>query len=608
MRFLKRWTGEADSASEADESAMDIVRPRVENGIVYDERGEALVPDTPAGHSPAESHALPGPPAVAPTALTHDTFVPSLGMDTAHGTDSRMDVPDSPRSLSGDAAPEDFSPEAATGAPVDTDTDTNTDADAHVSDFDIPDLAAHASRAPQVEADMGLSTDARPEQLAGRLHVELPADTPTRTVPAPQSVSERETPRAKRQRAGEPPALLHKRVNLGELRMDVARITSDIQSGERLYQRAQQRVESLMGFVERAEIDFSLLNRLEPENRRLKARNRVLEAENDAAAHEQRRLAQELTQAREDAAEATANLDSARTRLGAATTRLAEKDREIDQLTSQVEKVGLQMERANTSVEVESRENVHLRDQIADLAQRLDEVTSERMELAKIVESLKIDCDDFRAQRVNSEMKSQMVGLHEEIKGFKTQYEFNVISRDDRIVGLEHRIADLTKQLSIKDDVAKSALSDAAQLRRARSAQDLERERLERVIENMQRQLDDAQAQIQRSSDSLSDLDERYNDVAAALSVYQKRLSPEPAYAPDIDGHEVGRDIPPAASAQPETLAPPLSAPPLSAPPPFARDPGLSTELPPHHGGELTPENVEDMIMDYKLGLRSKLG
>jgi len=404
--------------------------------------------------------------------------------------------------------------------------------------------------------------------------------------------------------------LLHKRVNLSELRVDVARISSDIQSGERLYQRAQQRVESLTSFVERAEVDFSLLNRLEPENRRLKARNRVLEAENESSTHATRRLESELAEAQEDVRTTKANLEAARSRLAAATSHLGDRDREIARITEQVEQVALKMERSQTSVEVESRENVLLREQIGEMAGRMDEVTSERMELAKIVESLKIDCDDFRAQReqalnevndlrmtlasahkVNGEMKSQMVTLHEEIKGFKTQYEFNVISREDRITNLEARIGDLSKQLMIKEDVAKSALTDVAQLRKARSAQDLERERLERLIEAQQRQLDEAQGQIRRSSDNMADLDQRYNDVAAALSMHQKRLTPDTPVDAD--------------SAAPLAPPPPFEEAASSAPMELYDEP---VTRPGRDADALSPDNVEDMIMDYKLGLRSQIG
>ena len=548
MRMFKKWTKGDDELVAKVEPALQA--PRVEDDIVYDEFGEVL-------YNPA-SHAEPSADIEEPAT----DFVPIESPLDAFEQDETDAEDDDVISACDDSFDE-------------TDSEHTPVADSTFDDEPAP---------------FSLDT----EQIGtSDLEVDVPETTATIEVEPVETPSPR---------PAQSPALLHKRVNLGELRMDVARITSDIQSGERLYQRAQQRVESLMGFVERAEVDFSLLNRLEPENRRLKARNRVLEAENDSHLHERRRIEKDLADAIETASEAKANLDTTKTRLAAATRQVEERDGEINRLTTELEQVGLKIERTQTSVEVESRENLILRDQITELSSRLDDVTSERMELAKIVESLKIDCDDFRAQKdqagnevsdlrvalataqkVNGEMKSQMVRLHEEIRGFKTQYEFNVLSRDDRIIGLETRISDLTKQLAIKEDVAKSALADVTQLRKQRSSQDLERERLERIIETQQRQLDEAQAQIQRSSDSMAQLDKRYNDVSTALGVYQKRLSNA--------GEEVSeRDF----------------AEPLSPPPPFE----AADQLPPLSAEEeaLTPENVEEMIMDYKLGLRAQLG
>ena len=563
MRIFKKRVGmPPEPKSEPRGSVVD--------DVVYDEHGDAIFSHREDIPNTLLHDTMPEPEAVADAlrddepathfteaALDDDIFDRVLAEDSFSETEHSEDI------LSDDTVMEEPAYDEIDNVEVDSDEPV-------ISGFDMDD-----------------------DMPAADLTVSIPDDTPTIRVAKPEQ----------RRHAVEPD-LLHKRVNLGELRMDVARITSDIQSGERLYQRAQQRVESLMQFVERAEVDFSLLNRLEPENRRLKARNRVLEAENDSTTHERRRLENDLAKARDEAEAAKANLETTRARLAAVTGQVGDRDREITRLTEEMEQAGLKLERTQTSVEVESRENVLLRDQLSDLSGRLDEVTSERMELAKIVESLKIDCDDFRdqreqaltdvadlrvalatAQKVNGEMKTQMVSLHEEIKGFKTQYEFNVISREDRIANLENRIADLTKQLAIKEDVAKNALADVSQLRKSRSTQDLERERLERIIESQQRQIDDAQAQIQRSTDSMAQLDKRYNDVASALSVYQKRLN---SAATDIDEQDW--------------------ADPLAPPPPFDAD-GREVAPPPPSGDEsITPDNVEDMIMDYKLGLRSQIG
>ena len=154
--------------------------------------------------------------------------------------------------------------------------------------------------------------DAKPSTFASDLRVDLPDDIEFEDVtsPSPQSRPqpsidammpsehfERDTmsdpltePGASAQSKAQdedylpphPGADRPDRADIGTMRLDVARISADIQSGEELYRRAQQRIENLTNFVERAEVDFSMLNRLEPENRRLKARNRTIQREIDS--------------------------------------------------------------------------------------------------------------------------------------------------------------------------------------------------------------------------------------------------------------------------------------------------------------------------------------
>ena len=52
-------------------------------------------------------------------------------------------------------------------------------------------------------------------------------------------------------------------LNLSEMRLDVVRISSDIESGESLYRRAQQRIENLVSFIERAEVTMSRLSHVD---------------------------------------------------------------------------------------------------------------------------------------------------------------------------------------------------------------------------------------------------------------------------------------------------------------------------------------------------------
>ena len=345
-----------------------------------------------------------------------------------------------------------------------------------------------------------------------------------------------------------------RRVNLGDMRLDVARINSDIESGEALYQRAQQRVQTLTAYIERAEVDFSLLNRLEPENRRLKSRRRALESEIETLKNRNSVLYSNLEQHKKRVEELSSALESTNAKL-AKTSRILE-DRDIDykSMDEKLRKATLDLERARTDLEVETRENKNLRAKVSDLSAQIQDVNYDKLGLAKSVESLKIDCDDQRksrekladenadlrfhlsqAEKQNNQMKNQLVAVHEEIKSFKTQYEFNILSRDDRIIALEGQVADLSNQLSHKDNIVESAARDVSSLRRERTAQEMERQRLEKIIRDQGAKLNDVQTDLLRSKQDLGELDQRYKDVASALEASQRaRSAPRPAPSPDI--------------------------------------------------------------------------
>ena len=90
-------------------------------------------------------------------------------------------------------------------------------------------------------------------------------------------------------------------------------------------------------------------------------------------------------------------------------------------------------------------------------------------------------------------MKGEMTALHEDIKTFKTQYEFNVISREDQVTDLEAQIDFLAKEVDIKAELAQSATQDIATLRSVRNAQDIERDRLEKKLALTLEELRDTQ-------------------------------------------------------------------------------------------------------------------
>ncbi len=382
------------------------------------------------------------------------------------------------------------------------------------------------------------------------------------------------------------------RADLSTMRLDVARIASDIQSGEELYRRAQKRIENLTGFVERAELDFSMLNRLEPENRRLKARNRTLESEIDDAKRKLDVMRADLDDHRRRLAERTSVLEQLHSKMSVAQKSLQDYERVLASTRQQSDKHALAAERSKTSLDVERRENEVLRAKVTDLTAEIDARTTQTLETTKMMDSLRQDTIDFRAQaeglgsenielrnaldhaqRANNQMKGEMVSLHEDIRNFKTQSEFTVIAREDEMSALKAQVDELRKQLEIKDEIVRNAARDVQELRKIRTAQDLERERLESIVETQSFQLDEAGTRLIEAQQSVTDFDRRYRDVAAALNQQQMvRQQQAPAAQPDIA---------PAA--------------------PAGMTPGALTGF----ADDLSDDEIEAQIADMTLGLRS---
>ena len=395
------------------------------------------------------------------------------------------------------------------------------------------------------------------------------------------------------------------RADLGSMRLDVARISSDIQSGEELYRRAQQRIENLTNFVEKAEIDFSLLGRLEPENRRLKARNRTIEREFDSQTKKMEVLRQDLADHERRLLEKSRLYETTQSKLTQAQKSLQEYERALNTARETSDRNALQAERAQTSLDVERKENEHLRLRVTEAVTEVEVKQTNFIEARKIADSLAQDCDDYRhqaeeaqkdadelrktlatAQTQNNAMKVEMISLHEDIRTFKTQSEFNIISREDELTALHQQVDNLKKQLEIKDDIVRNAARDVTELRKIRTTQDLERERLEAQIDTQAFQLEEAQAELLQTKQDVTDFDRRYRDVATALNVAQsRRMSSEPVETPDIQPAPRSEFI-----YDPEDLT--------------AED--LRPNTPDEYEG-MSEDDIEDRIMDFRLGLRNDI-
>ena len=328
-----------------------------------------------------------------------------------------------------------------------------------------------------------------------------------------------------------------KRLDMGEMRVDVAKISADIQNGEELYRRALQRVEGLMGYVEKAEVDFSVLNRLEPENRRLKAKLRTANGEVENYKGKLSLVSADLEDHQERLEDKTKQYEDARAKLTTAANSLQEYERVLKATKTESERYALAVDRHKTALTVEGKENKVLREKIGELSTALEMRQAEHLSASKMVESLRADCEDFRdqaetyrteaqdlritlntAKRQNNSMKGEMLALHEDIKTFKTQYEFNVINREDQVTDLEAQIAFLAKEVDLKTELANAATQDIASLRGIRNEQDIERDRLEKQLAAAHEEIRDITTLSEaRNSDRLASLQAEIRELQGEI-------------------------------------------------------------------------------------------
>jgi len=115
-------------------------------------------------------------------------------------------------------------------------------------------------------------------------------------------------------------------------------------------------------------------------------------------------------------------------------------------------------------------------------------------------------------------MKGEMQTLHEDIKTFKTQYEFNVIHREDQVTDLETQMASLSKEVEIKTHQTNAATKELAVLRKVRNEQDIERARLEKKITSAQNEMRDiASLSEKRNAEKLKSLKNNIRELQAEI-------------------------------------------------------------------------------------------
>jgi len=404
-----------------------------------------------------------------------------------------------------------------------------------------------------------------------------------------------------------------KRINLGEMRMDVANIMSDIESGDSMYRRAQQRVENLTNFIQRAEVDFSLLDRLEPENRALKSENMSLSSELDKRKSNIAQLTSSLEDLQRRYGDTQSELDATQSKLAQSIKNHERAERDISELNGQLQETRLKHDRMRNEVDVENRENSNLRGKISEITSQMEKVTSEKLNFAKQIQTLKIDVGDQtenrlklrdevgdlrhaldEAQRQNTKMRGEIGTVHEDIRGFKTQYEFNILKRDERISDLEAQLVELNDRVRMKEEIIENTTRDISNLRKERTAQDLERERLEQSVADSNAQLLRTEEELLRSRKAVDEVDLKYREIEATLARNeQQRQSSAPAARPDI-----------APPPMPEVRAAAPAAAAIIQTDDISIDDSEAPTAERIAPTRQISDDIEDMLTDYKLGLR----
>lgn len=330
-------------------------------------------------------------------------------------------------------------------------------------------------------------------------------------------------------------------VSLSDLRLDIARISSDLDSGEALYRRAQHRVESLVEFIEKAEVAVSVLHRLEPEAKRLKASNRALKTEIDIQKQALETAERSLSDERQSHTDSRVRYETLNEKFRQAADMIRERTGDLEDALRSLETLKIEHERVKTSFDIEARENINLHQSVTDLSDKVEGLTKAKLNAEKKAESLSLDCDDLR--RANHDLKTEVKTLHFQVsetmrEGDRMRIEFAEIQnklleyknshaaqlqrRNEKIGHLEQLIGELERKLRFKEEMVENAVADVTELRREATSQQLERERLEKVIQRQTHKLDVAEHDLLKSKKEMSALGLKYQTVAENLADYQR--------------------------------------------------------------------------------------
>ncbi|MGJ8563248.1 MAG: hypothetical protein ACSHXY_06815 [Alphaproteobacteria bacterium] len=348
-------------------------------------------------------------------------------------------------------------------------------------------------------------------------------------------------------------------LNLSELRLDIVRITSDIESGETLYRRAQQRINSLMGFLEKAEVGLSVLKRLEPENRLLKSENRSQKTNIEAQQYALTRLESDLKDEKTAASNTAIKIERLHHQLADLQATLKEKEQENETLVAAKDDHIVKAERVKTDLDIEIRENSSLRERMANMATQIEQLNSERLELLEVTETQKADQSDAhdkrntletenaelllrlrKSERQSDEIRDEMVQVQGKVTAFKTHYEQQILRRNDKISVLESKLTEFEKQISLKDDALQATTFEISDLKKSNARHEIEREKFRTHIANQTALLSKSENEMRKAKRDIATLSTRCRDLTQSAAMARIReTQPVPSLSETLTATEV---------------------------------------------------------------------
>lgn len=333
------------------------------------------------------------------------------------------------------------------------------------------------------------------------------------------------------------PAATSAKLNeLNRARSDLAQMEQELSKSQRMFKLATDRMEELGKYLEHSEVDLSTLERLQPENEALNSQLNELkseitranalsaESESRAVAIESKYVeAQKANeQYRQDALTLKETIRSLKQSIAAKNKDIDEKNAQLDELKDKLE-----LERDNASILAEknsrivsemstaSRKNLELEKRVEEIQASNKRNASERESALLELKSLRLEYASLRDTSIDK--SARLEALQNELNIKERNFDESLKYRENEVFGLQSTLEDLKVQLRIKEEVSRRADTDLIDLKAINSDETKRRQRLEKELEEQQKQLEQNRDALLLARQNFDDLNRRLIDAQTEL-------------------------------------------------------------------------------------------